>query len=95
MIEFKIGDSKQTVPTLEGTFDYILVDGDHSKDGARIDLENVVRLCAPGGVIVFDDITPDGMDLKDVWLTFAQKYANDFHFEMNENGKGIGWAVKV
>ena len=93
-IEFKVGDSKVTVPELEGEFDYILVDGDHSKAGAIADLENVKRLVTSGGVIVFDDITPDGMDLLDVWSNFKDKYKDEFEWYDNQNGKGCGWAVK-
>lgn len=94
-IEFKIGDSKTTVPLLtEREFDYILVDGDHSKEGARIDLDNVKTMCAKDGVIVFDDISPDGMDLLDVWTEFKNKYAQEFDFNENLSGKGIGWAIR-
>jgi predicted O-methyltransferase YrrM len=94
-IEFQVGNSKQTIPLLtEREFDYILVDGDHSKEGARIDLENVKTMCTKGGVIVFDDIAPDGMDLLDVWTAFATKYASEFEFYTNMNGKGIGWAIR-
>ena len=93
-IEFIKGDSKEEVPKLEGEFDYILVDGDHTKEVARLDLENVVRLCAPGGVIVFDDITKYGCNLQDVWDSFKSDHANTFDFNENHNGKGVGYAVK-
>jgi predicted O-methyltransferase YrrM len=93
-IEFKIGDSKQTVPLLEGKFDYILVDGSHEVIDAKIDLENVRPLIEVGGVIVFDDLTPDGMSLEPVWNEFKEAYKEEFEFDENMNGKGIGWALK-
>lgn len=94
-IEFKVGDSKSMIPSLgEAKFDYILVDGDHSVEGARADLENVFPLIETGGVIVFDDITPDGMNLEPVWDTFIHSHPNDFDSSKDLNGKGIAWGIK-
>lgn len=92
--EFIIGDSKNYVPKLEGQFDYILVDGDHAKEAACIDLENVVRLCAPGGVIVFDDISPHGCNLLDVWEAFKETHKAEFNFAEDMHGKGTAIAFK-
>lgn len=93
-IDFLVGDSKATVPQLKEEFDYILVDGDHSPEGARADLENVRPLVAKGGVIVFDDITPDGMNLLPVWEEFKEKYKDEFEWFENQNGKGCAWCVR-
>jgi len=93
--EFIVGDSRIEIPKLTGEFDYILVDGDHSKEAARIDLENVVRLCAKGGIIVFDDISPFGCDLLDVWLSFVETHKGEFIFDHNMRGKGTAWAEKI
>ena len=94
-IEFMIGDSKVTVPQIKGEFDWILVDGDHSVEGARADLENVKPLIAQGGIIVFDDITEDGMNLLPVWADFRDKYQHEFEWMDNQNGKGAAWAVRL
>ena len=40
-------------------FDMITIDGDHSLLGAYQDLLDTMPQCAPGGVVVFDDIAPD------------------------------------
>jgi len=98
-IEFISGDSKVKVLEFKGNtpdykFDYILVDGSHTVEDATQDLENVRDMVAQGGVIVFDDIGPDGMNLKGVWETFKQKYAHEFAFNENYDGKGLGWGVK-
>ncbi len=77
------------------TFDYILVDGDHSKEGARIDLSNAAKLVEKDGVIVFDDISKHGCDLQDVWDDFKEIYWKEFTFEENYNGKGTAWAIKL
>lgn len=93
-VEFMVGDSKSTVPTINEKFDYILIDGDHSKEGARTDLNNVKDKVNQGGVIVFDDISPDGMDLLDIWHEFKMKNEPEFHWHEDMNGKGLGWAIK-
>jgi SAM-dependent methyltransferase len=95
-VQFLVGDSKKTVSDLPDTdkFDYILVDGDHSKEGARADLNNAKRLISKGGVIVFDDITPDGMDLLDVWNAFKEDNSGDFEWHEDMNGKGVGWCIR-
>lgn len=56
-VRYLDGDSKETIPTLGGQFDLILVDGDHSYEGGMTDLRNVWPLCRPGGCIAFHDIT--------------------------------------
>jgi predicted O-methyltransferase YrrM len=98
-LEFLIGDSKQKVPEFAtnnpGTlFDYVLVDGDHSPEGAIADLRNVRFLVAQGGVLVFDDISPDGMSLLPTWEQFKQECGEEFEWHEDLNGKGLGWGVK-
>lgn len=98
-IEFLVGDSKQTIPKYKQEhpdvkFQHILVDGSHDKNDAKIDLDNVVDMVATNGVIVFDDIGKDGMDLLDVWNNFKQEHLNEFEWNSDLNGKGIGWCKK-
>ena len=72
-LELISGDSHETVPRFfadhpDCMFDLINVDGDHSEDGARADLETVLPRLSVGGVIVLDDIThPQHRYLEDVW----------------------------
>lgn len=95
---FIVGNSKKTIPEFkkaDGTrFDYILVDGSHDKKDAREDLMNVSDMLIQGGILLFDDIAPDGCDLQDVWESFKEDYSHDFHFCENHSGKGIGVGVK-
>jgi predicted O-methyltransferase YrrM len=93
-IEFIVGDSKTSVPTLTGKFDYILVDGSHAEVDAMIDLENVRPLVNVGGVIVFDDISEDGMGLDKVWQEFKTNHQDEFEWHEDMNGKGCAWAIK-
>lgn len=54
---FLDGDSKRLIPLLHGEeFDLVLVDGDHSAEGALTDLLNAWPLVRPGGILVMDDI---------------------------------------
>ena len=67
------GDSRVLLPDYfpEEGFDLILVDGDHTYNGAWYDLTNSWRLLNPGGHIIFDDlIHPQHTylnELADVW----------------------------
>jgi SAM-dependent methyltransferase len=97
-VHFIVGDSLETVPRfIDEQFrlmDYILVDGNHDKSAARKDLENVLSLLAPAGLLFFDDIAPDGCDLLDVWDAFKKDHSEEFYFHENLDGKGIGVGVK-
>lgn len=100
IVEFKIGSSLETVPKYkeehpEEKFDYILVDGCHDKVIATQDLENVVPMLDDAGILIFDDISTDGCNLKDVWDKFKVGYVDHFYFDENLDGKGIGIGVKV
>jgi predicted O-methyltransferase YrrM len=76
------------------TYDYILVDGCHDKPVATEDLNNAVQLIEPGGYILFDDLTPDGCSLQDVWDEFKYAYGEKFKFMENHDGKGLGVAIR-
>jgi len=96
---FLIGDSKQVIPNYinsypEDKFDWILIDGSHFIEDSKKDLENIKPIVAKGGVLVFDDIGEDGMNLKPVWEEFKNKYISEFEWYENYEGKGVGWAIK-
>jgi predicted O-methyltransferase YrrM len=59
IIEYIQGDSHKELKKLidqNRTFDLITVDGDHSLEGAREDIEDALHLLSARGAIVFDDI---------------------------------------
>lgn len=107
-IKFIVGKSGDEVPKLYGkeidgtcqpkkTFDYILVDGDHTREVARIDLELCHDLLESGGIVVFDDISPapGECNLLPVWEEYTAAHLQDFEFtQHNLTGKGVAWAVK-
>lgn len=49
------GDSKDTLPTYSGTFDFIHVDGGHNLPEVSSDYKEATRLIEPHCPIVFDD----------------------------------------
>jgi len=79
----------------EQTFSLILVDGDHSEQGAISDLENTVAHVASDGLLVFDDIVhPSCPSLRHVWDQFKEKYQKEFLFAESEFATGCGIAMK-
>ncbi len=73
-------------------FDLINVDGDHSDEGAMEDLEDALKLLAPRGAILFDDIIhPSHRSLLNVIRTFASRHP-EFTLLLNtkdDNGVAI------
>lgn len=78
------------------TFDYILVDGDHSKLVAAQDLMGAHELLNKGGIIVFDDIStaPGECALIDVWEGFKAQHEGEYEFFNVMEGKGVALAIK-
>jgi len=58
--ELIAGDSKQVLPSLKGpytnAFDLVLVDGDHTYEGALRDIENCIPLVKKGGLLLVHDV---------------------------------------
>ena len=67
---------------IPGTFDFIFIDGDHSKQGVLADFTNYSSLLKPGGILVFDDYL-------DKWDCPNVKIAIDEIVEKNKNNYDI------
>lgn len=99
-IEFFDGDSKVTVPQyFKGRpnkyFDMITVDGDHSLEGARIDLTNVIPHLKVGGILVFDDIShQDHSYLGELWKDMIGNNKQYAAYSFKEVGFGVAFAMK-
>jgi predicted O-methyltransferase YrrM len=99
-LELVAGDSRQTVPQWFAShpgefFDLITVDGDHSTDGARTDLENVLPRLKVGGALVFDDISNQShANLAQVWREFLERHPNLSGHSFTEVGFGVGFAIR-
>jgi predicted O-methyltransferase YrrM len=74
--------------------DLMFVDGDHSAEGAQIDLLNVIEHVSVGGLLVFDDIFhPLHMYLLDVWREVMKQYPD---FKVLKNTKHeYRWTVAL
>jgi predicted O-methyltransferase YrrM len=93
---FLDGNSRDTIPALmpekAGHFDLVLVDGDHSYEGAMADLENVWPLVRPGGCVVFHDIThPSHLELQACFDAFVAKHGAPHEVAIEPYGVGIAW----
>lgn len=54
-IRYIVGLSQDILPTLEETFDYIYIDGDHSYEGVKSDLNLCWPLLETRGILVLHD----------------------------------------
>lgn len=82
----------------DGTFDLILVDGDHTPDGARFDLLNTLPRLAVNGLLVFDDAI-DGLErvcvkaVDDVTTSFRTMFDTaGYAVTLCHDGVGVPWA---
>lgn len=99
-LEFLLGDSHIVLPdhfraNPDRFFDLITVDGDHSKAGARADLETVMPRLKVGGALVFDDLSnPSHPELSDVWRDVVARQRSYSTFTFTETGFGVGVAIR-
>jgi predicted O-methyltransferase YrrM len=86
----------RVVETLGGDrLDFLLIDGDHSYEGARRDWETYAPLVRPGGLIAFHDIVPGPEKLvggvPELWREIAAGRATEtLVHDWDQKGCGIG-----
>jgi len=86
------GDSKDTLPKFAGKVDLAFVDGDHTVEGARTDLENVVDHAK---IIVFHDLFhPEWKGLDDVFMDFCKRHELPY-FIVGRRALGTGVAFNI
>lgn len=98
-INFISGDSHKTLPDFfnhnpDKLFEMVLIDGDHTVEGATQDLMDTMPHIAVGGAIVFDDIV-DCEGLQDVWNRLANHFPNFKYFSYRENKPGVACAIRI
>lgn len=75
-------------------FELILVDGDHSYKGAKLDLDIAFDHLAPGGALVFDDINHNAHpELRGLWNEYKTKFPDNIFIEHSQ-GCGAGVTFK-
>jgi predicted O-methyltransferase YrrM len=87
-------------------FDLAFIDGDHRFEAAFVDWYFIDRLLKPGGVVIFDDLSIDGVYLA---CTFAEKnhgyipkaqyvseeLAQRYHYRKDRDGRWVRPALRV
>lgn len=73
----------------EREYDYILIDGDHTRSGIEIDFKHYSKFLTRGGVILFDDYGSD--DWPDVASFVDEVVAKDDSFAF----VGAGWRTAI
>lgn len=94
------GNSHETLPAFWAnpqnpqSFDLIFIDGDHSYEGAKQDLDLAFAHLAPGGALLFDDIShPSHLELYPLWNEYKKRYP-EFIFIEDLRGNGTACAFK-
>ncbi len=94
------GDSKKTLnaffddPRNPQQIDLLHIDGDHTDEGARADLEVAFERVAPGGAVLFDDLEhPSHPGLRGVWESFKAQHS-DWMFIEDTDRAGTGIAFR-
>lgn len=89
------GDSKHLLGEIKEQFEVILVDADHTHEGALVDLNNAWNLLQDGGFLVFDDICHPGHKYLDDTLTefLRNKYSEGYKFCTERIYEGYGVAI--
>ncbi|CAO3439950.1 class I SAM-dependent methyltransferase [Azospirillum doebereinerae] len=99
-LELVSGDSRRTVPDYlaahpDAHFDLIVVDGDHSAEGAKQDLFNVLPRLRVGGAIVFDDIDhPAHPELQALWREAVADRPDMSSWQFRGVGYGVAFALR-
>ena len=91
-VEFLDGNSHLLIPDYKPSenFGLILVDGDHSYNGAWMDLMNAWKLLKKEGYIVFDDLThPEHKYLNDLADNWAKEVGAKIIYKNIEKQNGV------
>ena len=75
-IQLLIGDSRQVVPSIIDTFDFIHIDGGHAVDVAESDIINTNKLLKEKSYIVMDDVNMNDTNcsLTNLWKHYVNIY---------------------
>lgn len=98
-----LGDSRQTVPLVHGTFDMFFIDGGHDYSVAKQDYNNVYAIAQPGNIIVIDDVVTDEKNAMHytvgptcVWEEACKSNQLDVTNVVNFGpGRGIAYGTKL
>ena len=103
-----LGDSQQTVPAYlennkDAKFDVIFIDGDHTYEVAKADMENCFHLAHKDTIVLLDDtmFTPSweqswNIGPTRIWMEYLnQSKIVEFQRRDYKNGRGMCWGKYV
>lgn len=88
-VQFMDGDSVVLIPTLKEQFEMILVDGNHSAEGALQDLTNCWPLLSPNGIMILDDV--DHFSYPGVALAFTKFISHTPDVDFVMESRRVWW----
>jgi predicted O-methyltransferase YrrM len=85
------GNSREVHTQIDGPFDMILIDGDHSYEGVKADWDNYFPKLESGGIICLHDTFANSFGVKQLW----EERRGELLFSDNFGQKqGVGIGVK-
>jgi len=85
------GDSREVHTQIDGQFDMILIDGDHTYEGVKADWDNYFPKLKSGGIICLHDTFAESFGVKQLW----EERRGELLFSDNFGVKqGVGIGVK-
>jgi len=89
IFEIQVGDSATLLPLIERQYDIGFVDGDHTIEGCRGDLEQMFPLIREDGILFVDDMQNTGyMHIKGLAEQFASEKELQLVYHTLHNGVG-------
>jgi len=92
IVEIKLGDSRDIlplIPLIKRQFDIGFVDGDHTIEGCRGDMEQMFPLIREDGILFVDDMQNTGyMHIKGLVEQFAKEKGLNLVYHTVHNGVG-------
>lgn len=77
-LELIIGDSNNIVPTLQGVFDIILIDGSHDYDGVLADFINCHKKATSSTLVIMDDVILNKLEYETNWTVYPSKIIKEY-----------------
>lgn len=88
-----LGDEGQAAITRHAPYDWVMIDGDHTDHGVRVDVATCLPLINPGGVMLLHDITPPGgMDSYPPGVVFTELRERGYRTETYADPAPAPWS---
>jgi predicted O-methyltransferase YrrM len=89
IIDIRVGNSREVLPLIKRRFDVGFVDGDHTIEGCRGDMEQMFPLIREDGILFVDDMQNTGyMHIKRLAEQFANEKGLKLVYHTVHNGVG-------